>query len=134
MTTLEHLQINQLLQQHDDAQLRSLISQICVSNRSKRTRFHDRGIVLFAEGEPAQGIYVLKRGCAAVSVSSSEGRVVILRLAHAGEVLGLHCVLCNSCYDTTVKTLAPCRIDFISRAELIEFIEKKQTGANALLR
>jgi len=60
--------------------------------------------------------------------------VVILRLAHAGEVLGLHCVLCNSCYDTTVKTLAPCCIDFISRAELIEFIEGNQASANALLR
>jgi CRP/FNR family transcriptional regulator, cyclic AMP receptor protein len=60
--------------------------------------------------------------------------VVILRLAHAGEVLGLNCVLCNSFYDTTVKTLAPCCIDFMSRAELIEFSEKSQAGANALLR
>jgi CRP/FNR family transcriptional regulator len=79
-------------------------------------------------------MYVLKKGVAAVSVSSSEGRVVILRLAHAGEVLGLNCVLCNSFYDTTVKTLAPCWTDFMSRAELIEFSEKSQAGANALLR
>jgi CRP/FNR family transcriptional regulator, cyclic AMP receptor protein len=134
MTTPQHVQINQGLKQRDDDDLRSLLSQICASNTRNRTRFHDRGIVLFAEGDPVRGVYVLKTGSAAVSVSSSEGRVVILRLAHAGEVLGLNCVLSNSFYGTTVKTLAPCYIDFMSRAELIEFSEKSQAGANALLR
>ena len=129
-----HVQINQRPKQRDDGDLRSLLSQICSSNTRNRTRFHDRGIVLFSEGDPVRGVYVLKSGSAAVSVSSSEGRVVILRLAHAGEVLGLNCVLRNSFYDTTVKTLAPCCIDFMSRAELMEFSEKSQAGANALLR
>ena len=133
MRTLEHVQIKQTLKHPDDGELRSLISHFCVSYSRNRTRFHDRGIVLFAEGEPAQGIYVLKRGCAAVSVSSSEGRVVILRLAHPGEMLGLSCVLRNSYYDTTVKTLSPCCIDFMSRAQLMDFIERNQAGANALL-
>ena len=59
---------------------------------------------------------------------------MILRMAHAGEVLGLGCVLCNCSYDITVKTLAPCCIYFMSRAELIAFIERSQAGANALLR
>ena len=128
-----HVQINQRLKQRDD-DLRSLLSQTCTSNTRNRTRFHDRGIVLFAEGDPVRGVYVLRTGSAAVSVSSSEGRVVILRLAHAGEVLGLNCVLYNSFYDTTVKTLAPCCIDFMSRAELMEFSENSQAGANAILR
>ena len=129
-----HVQINQRSKQRDDGDLRSLLSQICASNPRNRTRFHDRGIVLFAEGDPVLGVYVLKTGSAAVSVSSSEGRVVILRMAQAGEVLGLNCVLYNSFYDTTVKTLAPCCVDFMSRAELIEFSQKSQAGANALLR
>lgn len=134
MSAVQPVQIKHPLKERADSELPSLLSKICASHRKNRTRFHDRGIVLFAEGDPAQGIYVLKRGCAAVSVSSSEGRVVILRLAHAGEVLGLSCVLGNSCYDTTVKTLAPCCIDFMSRAELIEMIERDQAGANVLLR
>ena len=134
MTTPQHVQVNQRLKQRADGDQCSLLSQICASNASNRTRFLDRGMVLFAEGDPARGVYILRKGTAAVSVCSSEGRVVILRLAHAGEVLGLNCVLCNSFYDTTVKTLAPCCIDFMSRAELIEFSEKSQAGANALLR
>jgi CRP/FNR family transcriptional regulator len=55
-------------------------------------------------------------------------------MAHAGDILGLNSVLLNSFYDTTVKTFEPCCIDFISRAELIEFIERSQAGSNALLR
>ena len=87
----------------------------------------------FIHGEPARGIYILRTGSTAVSVSSSEGRVVILRMAQAGDVLGLNSVLRNSSYDTTVKTLEPCRTDFIPRAELIDLIERSHSGAHAIL-
>lgn len=128
------VEISEPLKACANGDLRSLLSLISASSRKNRTRFHDRGKVLFAEGDPVRGVYALRTGSAAVSVSSSEGRVIILRLAHAGEVLGLNCVLCNSFYDTTVKTLTPCCIDFVSRAELIEFMERNQAGATALLR
>jgi CRP/FNR family transcriptional regulator, cyclic AMP receptor protein len=134
MAMTQYVEIKHHLKQRADGDLRSLLSQICASNIRNRTRVHDRGTVLFAEGDPARGVYILRKGTAAVSVCSSEGRVIILRLAHAGEVLGLNCVLCNSFYDTTVKTLAPCCIDFMSREELIAFSERSQAGATALLR
>jgi CRP/FNR family transcriptional regulator len=131
MMTTQQVESNQRLKHGD---LRSLLSQICESNTKHGSRFHDRGTVLFAEGDEARGVYVLQTGSAAVSVSSSDGRVVILRMAHAGEVLGLNCVLSNCSYDTTVKTLGPCRTDFMSRTDLIEFFQSTQAGANALLR
>jgi CRP/FNR family cyclic AMP-dependent transcriptional regulator len=134
MATPQHLETHQHFDQRVEGDLPSLLSQICATNGMNRTRLLNRGTVLFTEGDTARGAYILQTGSAAVSVSSSEGRVVILRLAHAGEVLGLNCVLRNSSYDTTVKTLAPCCIDFMSRAELMEFIERSQDGASALLR
>lgn len=134
MAMTQYVEIKPHLKQRADGDLRSLLSQICASNASSRTRVLARGTVLFAEGDPARGVYILRKGTAAVSVCSSEGRVIILRLARAGEVLGLNCVLGNSFYDTTVKTLAPCCIDFMSRDELIKFIERSQAGATALLR
>src|SRR6185436_8658571 len=88
----------------------------------------------FSEGEPARGVHILRTGRATVSISSCEGRVVMLRLAHAGDVLGLNSVLRNCSYDTTVKTLEPCRTDFIPRAELIGLIEKSHAGARAVLK
>jgi CRP/FNR family transcriptional regulator len=90
--------------------------------------------VLFAEGEPARGVYILRTGRAAVSISSSEGRVITLRIAQPGDVLGLNAVLRGSTYETTVKTLEPCRTDFVSPAELFELIATSQEGSQAVLK
>jgi CRP/FNR family transcriptional regulator len=114
--------------------LHSILHAIHASNISNLNSLHGRGKVLFAEGEPARGIYILRTGSAAVSISSSEGRIVIPRIAQAGDVLGLNSVLRSSPYDATVKTLEPCRTDFIPRVELLELIESSHAGARAVLK
>lgn len=111
-----------------------LIREIHGSNNHNLNSLHGRGAVLFAEGEPARGVYILRSGRATVSISSSEGRIVMLRMAEAGDVLGLNSVLQNCSYDTTVKTLEACRTDFISRIELIALMQQSQTGAQAILK
>ena len=58
----------------------------------------------------------------------------MLRIAEAGDVLGLNSVLRNGAYDTTVKTLEPCRTDFIHRTQLIELMEHSEAGGRALLK
>ena len=57
----------------------------------------------------------------------------MLRLAQAGDVLGLNSVLRGGSYDTTVKTFESCRTDFIARAELIDVVQRSQAGAQAIL-
>ena len=111
----------------------SLVREIRASKNGHLNALHRRGTVLFAEGEPARGVYILQTGRATVSISSIEGRIVTLRLAQSGDVLGLNSVLRNCSYDTTLKTLEPCRIDFISRAELIELIQQNSTVSHAVL-
>lgn len=113
--------------------LESLLNEHRVSNVSNLNSVHSRGVVLFAEGEPVRGAYILRSGRATVSISSSEGRVVMLRIAEPGDILGLNSVLRNGSYDTTVKTLEPCRTDFIPRAQLLELMEQSETGARAML-
>ena len=112
----------------------SFLQVIHAANVSNLSLLHPRGKVLFAEGEPARGVHVLRTGRATVSISSSEGRVVILRLAQAGDVLGLNSVLQNTVYETTVKALEPCRTDFVSHAELIELMRKSQTATQAIIK
>lgn len=114
--------------------LLSLSHAIRPSNLSYLNSLHGRGKVLFAEGEPARGVYILRTGRAAVSISSSEGRSVIVRLTQTGDVLGLNSVLRNSFYDTTVKTLEPCSTEFISRAELMALMEQSEAAARAILK
>jgi CRP/FNR family transcriptional regulator len=116
------------------ADLHSLLREFRDSNVSHLNSLLGRGKVLFAEGEPARGIYLLRSGRASISISSRDGRVVILRLAQAGDVLGLNSALRNSSYDATVKTLEPCRIDFISRVELLELMQRSESSAHAILK
>ena len=133
MPSAQHVEVDELTSTPPKGDLHSLVREIHSSNIRHLNSLHGRGKVLFAEGEPAQGAYILRTGKAAVSISSSEGRLVILRMAQAGDVLGLNSVLRNSAYDTTVKTLEPCRTDFIPRAELIELMGTSPAGAQAIL-
>ena len=55
-----------------------------------------------------------------------------LRTVEVGDVLGLNSVLGGSSYDSTVKTLTPCRTDFIPRADLLDVLERP-AGARAML-
>lgn len=127
--TLEQAQIGS---NGSGADFRSLLLAIHASNNSNLSLLHPRGKVLFAEGEPAQGIFILRTGRATVSISSSEGRVVILQIAQSGDVLGLNSVLRNACYNTTIKTIEPCRTEFIPRTALVNLMERNQQATRAI--
>ena len=114
-------------------ELQTLLRAMRASKINGFSSQHARGRVLFAEGEPARGVYIMRSGRATVSISSSEGRVVMLRLAQPGDVLGVNAVLQESNYDTTVKTLEPCRTEFIGRAEFIDAVKQHRAGAELML-
>lgn len=137
MASAQQKEIDELPQLATDGlrpDFQSLLHAIHASNINNLSSLHPRGKVLFAEGEPARGVFILRTGRASVSIASSEGKVVILRIAQPGDVLGLSSVLRDSNYNTTVKTIESSRTDFILRAELIELMERSQPGALAIMR
>lgn len=134
MPSAQHVEVDNLPGRLISGDLQLLLREIHASQIRYLDAVHGRGKVLFVEGEPARGVYILRTGRATVSISSSEGRVITLRMAHAGDVLGLNSVLRSSAYDATVKALEPCRTDFIPRAELMELMGTSQAGAQAILK
>ena len=114
------------------ADYRSLLQAINSSSISNLSLLHPRGKVLFAEGETARGVFILRTGRATASISSREGRLVILQIVRGGDVLGLNSVLRNACYNTTIKTIEPCRTHFISRTALLDLMERNQPAARAV--
>ncbi|HTM35895.1 MAG TPA: Crp/Fnr family transcriptional regulator [Terriglobales bacterium] len=80
------------------------------------------GAVLFLEKQNSRGVYVLCEGQVKLSISSREGKTMILRIAQAGEVLGLMAVLSGSSYEVTAETLHPCQVVFIYRDEFLHFL------------
>ena len=135
MPSAQHVKIEEPLElSAAGGELHSLLGEIDALSIHNLDSLHGRGSVLFAEGDPARGVFILRTGKATLSISSSEGRVVILRMVEAGDVLGLNAVLRNSTYEATVKILAPSRVNFISRSELMELIANSDAGAVAVIK
>jgi CRP/FNR family transcriptional regulator, cyclic AMP receptor protein len=82
------------------------------------------GAVLFIEKQTARGVYVLCEGEVKLSISSSEGKKLILRIAKAGEVLGLLSALTGSPHELTAETLRPCQVAFIPRDAFLRLLAK----------
>jgi CRP/FNR family cyclic AMP-dependent transcriptional regulator len=73
------------------------------------TMEYPRGSVLFREGDRPSAAFVLCSGKVKVSASSREGRTMILRIADAGDVLGLSAALTEADHEVTVEVLEPCK-------------------------
>jgi CRP/FNR family cyclic AMP-dependent transcriptional regulator len=82
------------------------------------------GALLFVEGQIPRGAYVLCSGKAKLSTTSRDGKVLILKIAEAGEVLGLSAVISGEPFQVTAETAGPCQVNFIEREALLQRIEK----------
>ena len=83
---------------------------------------YPKDAILFLEQQPARGVFVLCQGEAKLSMSSSDGKTTIIRLAKSGEILGLHAVLSGTTYEATAETLRACQVLFVYRTEFLRFI------------
>jgi CRP/FNR family transcriptional regulator, cyclic AMP receptor protein len=57
-----------------------------------------------------------------LSVTSTEGRTLIFKIAKPGEVLGLNAALSGSPHETTAETGQPCQVNFVMRDDFIKFL------------
>lgn len=80
--------------------------------------------VLFVEGQMPRGAFVLCSGKAKLSTTSREGKVLILKIAEAGEVLGLSAVISGQPFELTAETAGPCQVNFVQRDALMRLMEK----------
>jgi CRP/FNR family transcriptional regulator len=84
---------------------------------------YPQGAVLFVEGQAPRGVYIVCGGRVKLSTTSREGKTLILRIAEAGEVLGLHATVSGKPYELTGETLQPCQLDFIRRDDFLRFLQ-----------
>jgi CRP/FNR family cyclic AMP-dependent transcriptional regulator len=82
------------------------------------------GAVLFVEGQMPRGAFVLCSGKAKLSTTSREGKVLILKIAEAGEVLGMSAVISGEPFELTAETAGPCQVNFVDREALMRLMEK----------
>lgn len=96
---------------------------------------HPAGKVLYAEGQPVEGVYILCNGRAKVSTTSERGSVIILKIALPGEALGLEAALMNRLHRETAELLDACQVKFVPREKLVSyFVENTQAALKAALQ
>jgi len=98
------------------------------------TMTYPKGALLFMERQDARGVFVLYEGEAKLSISSSEGKTLILRVAKAGEILGLMAALAGSPYEVTAETIHPSQIAFVRREDFLRFVAKHPEASQGVVK
>lgn len=91
---------------------------------------YPKGAILFVEGQEPRGVFILCNGRVKLSASSAEGKALILRIAEAGEVVGLPGTISGKAYELTAEAMEPIQANFIPRDAFLKFL--KEHGEVAL--
>lgn len=57
-----------------------------------------------------------------LSITSSDGQTLILKVAQPGGVLGLNAVISGIPHDTRAETGQPCQLNFVKRDDFLRFL------------
>jgi len=88
----------------------------------KHSTSYPEGALVFMEGQAARGVYLICQGKVKLMTTNREGKTLIMKIAGAGEVLGLHSVVSNVPHELTVETLQPTQLAFINRDDFLRLI------------
>ena len=88
----------------------------------KSTQACQKGTVLFREGQAARGVFLLCEGRVRLSICSESGQRMTVRVAGAGEVLGLSAAVAGGAYEVTAEALENVQVAAVRRKDLLQFL------------
>lgn len=121
-----------LLLQSPFCQGMSLESVAAVAQRASRVE-HSRGGQLFAEGAPAETLFLITRGIVKLVHSLDIGRDVIVELVGRGEMLGEASLTDNAVFDSTAICLHPTEALAIPRPVAQSFVASNPAAVRNVL-
>ena len=81
------------------------------------------GRILFIQGEPAIGLYLLKSGKASLIMKTEKGKQIVHLTVGSGSILGLPAFVGNEPYTLTAMAHHGSKVDFIAREDFEELIQ-----------
>lgn len=90
--------------------------------------------VLFRQGEPSTGLFILHTGEATLSMCSDLNQLILSVQAAAGSLLGLPGLIGNQPYSLTAIARSGARVSFIARAEFTAFMHTEPEAALKILQ
>jgi CRP/FNR family transcriptional regulator len=90
---------------------------------------YPRDAILFVEGQEPRGVFVICNGRVKLSTSSSYGKSILVRVAEAGEIVGLPGCISGKPYELTAEALEPLQANFIPREAFLQFLRERGEAA-----
>jgi CRP/FNR family transcriptional regulator, cyclic AMP receptor protein len=90
---------------------------------------YPKGAILFVEGQETRGVFVLCNGRVKLSTNSVDGKSILVRIAEAGEIVGLAGTLSGKPYELTAEALEPVQANFIPRDAFLQFLREHGEAA-----
>lgn len=78
--------------------------------------------MLFVEGQPSSGVYMLCQGRVKLSTCSQDGKVIIIGIAEPGDMVGLSAALDGVEYEITAEVIELCQVNYVPRAEMVRLL------------
>ncbi|HKK02079.1 MAG TPA: Crp/Fnr family transcriptional regulator [Desulfuromonadales bacterium] len=102
-------------------------------NRVARCREHPRGEVLFADGDPAHGFYLVATGKVKIYKLSSEGKERILHIVHPCNSFAEAAIFGNGLYPAYAEPLETSWLVFFPKDEFLALLrEHSQIAINMI--
>lgn len=80
--------------------------------------------ILFYEGEPAHGIYILRSGQLRLMATTVVGKLITTGLGEPGDILGAAALFAGSDFPVTVKAMTQCELEYMKRDDFLMFLEE----------
>jgi CRP/FNR family transcriptional regulator len=93
-----------------------------ILEREALTTSYPTGAMLFAEGQVARGVFIVRRGRVKLSICGSDGRTLILRMVDSGSPLGVAAVVSGRQYEATAETQEPSELSFLRHSDLLRLM------------
>ncbi len=91
---------------------------------STRKIKYGQGEIIFQEGAPAFGFYLIFEGMVKLVKRSMRAKSQILKIAGPGEILGETTLFDKGSHNAYAKTLEPVVVGFIERGDFFYFLER----------
>jgi len=89
--------------------------------------------ILFHQGDPPTGLYVLRSGSAALTMTSNTGELLVRVVVNSGALLGLPGFVGDQPYSLTAEAQKGAVLGFVSRTEFSDLMLSNPTLAIKLL-
>lgn len=103
-----------------------------VSN--KVLNYYRKGQTLYFQGNPAFGIYCIKRGKVKISKIGNDGKEIIIRIAGPGDILGHQNIYTNESYTATATIIEDAVVCFMDKKFILEKINAEPSIAINIIK